>query len=147
MKLLGATPYLRVSDVETSIAFYRDALGFEVVASMQNSGRTYWARLHSGPASLMLSDGPARWLPHDDSVEHDHSAPWPGPGREQGLAISEATWLYVDDADAAHARLRSMGFDPVDDPVDHSYGVRDFAVRDPDGYYYVIGHRLERPQT
>jgi uncharacterized glyoxalase superfamily protein PhnB len=35
-----------------------------------------------------------------------------------------------------------MGISTVDEPEDKFYGLREFLVRDPDGYYLAIAQRL-----
>lgn len=135
------TPYLRVADVARSLAFYLDALGFEVAATNDYRGETVWALLRAGPVSIMLSLWPARSLEHDD-VDHDHPEwtgaahvnPWPD--------ISVATFLYVDDVEAAYRRILASGHETIDKPTDRPYGVREVLVRDPDGYFLVLAQRL-----
>lgn len=140
MGISELTPYLRVADLARSIAFYTDGLGFTVTDRMVDDGRTVWARLASGGASIMLSAGGARSLEHSDDDDHVH-APFPGPRQSDGIDVHTATWLYTDDVDAAHARLVAAGADVVEAPQEQPYGLRDFLVRDPDGYHYVVGQR------
>jgi uncharacterized glyoxalase superfamily protein PhnB len=142
MKVLGATPYICVADVERSLAFYRDLLGFEVVNTMEWEGRTTWARITNGPFGLMLSSGAAGSLEHDDDDDHAH-ATWQGPRHAEGIDIFNATWFDVLDVDAVYDELKSAGADILYPPADRHYGVRDFMVRDPDGYYYVVGSRID----
>ena len=53
------------------------------------------------------------------------------------------TYLYVDDVEATYQELRQSGIEPEDQPEDKFYGLREFLLRDPDGYYYAIAQRLE----
>ncbi|MET8961985.1 VOC family protein [Streptomyces sp. NPDC004074] len=41
--------------------------------------------------------------------------------------------LATPDLDGTFARLRTAGVEIVQEPTEHPYGVRDFAVRDPAG--------------
>ncbi len=54
MKLRNLVPVLDVQDVEESILFYCDTLGFEVHDKVTWGGRTEWALLRSGEVQLML---------------------------------------------------------------------------------------------
>jgi putative membrane protein len=66
LELRGIRPLLQVFDMPRSLAFYRDALGFEIVDSAPGgaSGDAVdWARLRRGGAGL--DAGPARGLLSD----------------------------------------------------------------------------------
>jgi lactoylglutathione lyase len=145
MDINAVTPYLHVSDVQRSIAFYRDALGFQVTAGMEHDGRPAWARLENGPTSLMVSSLMARSLPHDDDDDHQHGGTWPGPGQVVGVDVLGATWLYVSDVDAQYERLKAAGFAVIGEPRDQTHGTREFMLADPDGYHYVIASPIARP--
>ncbi|MFQ5630809.1 MAG: VOC family protein [bacterium] len=48
------TPILICKDVQSSIKFYCDILGFEVEDRMDDVGKTGWAMLKNGEVQLML---------------------------------------------------------------------------------------------
>jgi catechol 2,3-dioxygenase-like lactoylglutathione lyase family enzyme len=75
--MLDCTPLLNVANVERSLAFWRDGLGFEVIANWDHEGRPAFARLRSGGAELMLN------RPSD--VER------PGPAPRRATATSSST--------------------------------------------------------
>jgi catechol 2,3-dioxygenase-like lactoylglutathione lyase family enzyme len=125
-----------------SLAFYRDGLGFTVTNSAGANGSITWAFLENGPVSLMLSTGSAYSLAHDEDEDHVHSE-WAGPERPSGIDINSVTWFYVPGVDEVHVHLTQGGFDVVDSPAPKGYGLRDFLVRDPDGYHYAIGTPLQ----
>jgi catechol 2,3-dioxygenase-like lactoylglutathione lyase family enzyme len=50
MKLTGLVPMLWTKDLDTSIAFYHDLLGFECIARVEG-----WASLSKDGVELMLS--------------------------------------------------------------------------------------------
>jgi uncharacterized glyoxalase superfamily protein PhnB len=142
MRILQSTLYLRVSDMQRSLAFYVDGLGFEVTSRMSEGGELFWARLSKDGCSLMISDRPSRFVSEGQDSEHEHDA----EGRHlfSGVAVAPAgelnlvTFLYVDDVDAAYEDLRARGIDVEEAPEDRFYGLREMLVRDPDGYYYAI---------
>jgi catechol 2,3-dioxygenase-like lactoylglutathione lyase family enzyme len=47
-------PLLAVGDVGRSLAFYRDALGFDLAGRAEADGRTFWCRLARDGVSIML---------------------------------------------------------------------------------------------
>src|SRR5262249_9513868 len=60
-------PLLNVANLQESLRFYVDGLGFEVKRKWESDGRLYWCWLQHGGASLMLqqppTDGPDSWKP------------------------------------------------------------------------------------
>jgi len=140
MDLTHATSYLRVSNMETSLSFYRDCLGFEVVNESRAEDGLFWVSLRLGAATLMLSTRPSRIFEHQGLHKHDSHGRhiFPGPTSVNDGDLNQVTYLYVPDADAAYSELLSRGVMPMDKPENKFYGVREFLVRDPDGYYYAI---------
>lgn len=51
--------------------------------------------------------------------------------------------LHVDDADEAIRRAVRAGATIELEPVDHFYGERSGAIRDPFGHRWTIGHKIE----
>ena len=54
MSLQTIWPLIWVTDMERSLAFYRNGLGFQMVASWEGPYGIAWCRLTRGPVSLML---------------------------------------------------------------------------------------------
>ncbi len=107
-------PVLDVADMERSLAFYRDMLGFEASTFGKPLG---FAIVQRG--TVTLADTPCvkpspRWV----------------------------TYIYVRDADAILAELQVRGVAVVEPIVDKFYNCRDFTIRDPDGHCLGIGHVL-----
>lgn len=111
-----------VRDYEQAIAFYRDGLGFEVL--FDGPGEGGFRLLHlgtGGQASLWLMQA----LPGDEQLV----------GRQTGghpLGV-----LYVDDMDAALARLAALGTVPAQPPGADG-GARWAHVRDLYGNQIVL---------
>ena len=55
MNLQNCTPLLNVGSIERSLGFWRDLVGFEVVAQFEEAGVLRWVRLRSGGVGLMLN--------------------------------------------------------------------------------------------
>lgn len=121
----GLTPLLLVYDIPTSLRFYRDVLGFEVVSTSPPLGedKCHWAWLRLGSADVMLND----------TYETDDDRP-PEPDRAR-TAAHEDTCLYFGcpDVDAAYEQLRAKGI-KVKEPFVTPYGMKQMYLRDPDGY-------------
>jgi lactoylglutathione lyase len=103
-------PILYVTDVERSLGFYRDLLGFTVAYEWRDEDVL-------GFVSLALGDG--------RSVGLARRAPDAGERFE--------LCLLVDDADAACAELRAKGVPIRREPQDQPWGERMFYAEDPDG--------------
>jgi glyoxylase I family protein len=126
----GAVPLLCVYDVPTSIAFYRDMLGFEVVQTSKpfsNAKDDYgWAMLRLNGVELMLNNQ------YEDNVR----PPQPDATRAAG---HRDTILYFAcrNVDGAYAYLRERGL-AVETPKVAYYGMKQVYVQDPDGYGIVF---------
>lgn len=121
----GLTPLLQVYDMPTSVRFYRDVLGFEVVTTSPTLGedRFHWALLRLGNAELMLNT--AYEFDHERPAEPEHAR----------TAAHDDTGLYFGcpDVKAAYEELRAKGV-TVKEPSVTGYGMKQLYLRDPDGY-------------
>ena len=104
---------LVVSDYDPAIAFFVDALGFDLVEdspSLTNDGRPKrWVvvRPPGAVTGLLLAQ-----------VDGEHQAGAVG----NQTAGRVGFFLHVDDFDAAHARMTSAGVRFLTDPRDEPYG-------------------------
>src|SRR5262252_3647201 len=114
-----AVPLLQVFDMQTSLTFYRDVLGFEIV---RQTDQDWWAMIRLGGATLMLNT----------AYEDNERPPAPDPQRVLGHQ-DVSLYFDFDDLDALYTHLKANGCD-VKPPADTTYGLRQLSVRDPDGY-------------
>jgi uncharacterized glyoxalase superfamily protein PhnB len=130
IEIEGAVPLLCVYDVPTSIAFYRDVLGFEVVQASKpftdakdDSG---WAMLRLNGVELMLNN----------AYENNVRPPQPDAARVLG---HRDTILYFAcrDVDGTYTHLRERGV-AAEPPKVAYYGMKQVYVKDPDGYGLVF---------
>jgi catechol 2,3-dioxygenase-like lactoylglutathione lyase family enzyme len=127
--------FLPHNDPDASLAFYRDALGFEVRNDVGYNGMRW---LTVGPAGQ----------PGVSIVLYPPVAS-PGVTDEEKRTIAEmmakgtfATMLLATpDVDATFERLQARDVEIVEEPTDQPYGVRDCAVRDPAGNLLRIQQR------
>ncbi|WNM25140.1 VOC family protein [Demequina capsici] len=122
------------TDPEASLAFYRDALGFEVLNDVGN-GTMRWITV--GPAG-----GGTTVVLHPPAVD-------PGITDDERRTVAEmmakgtyaSLVLATDDVDGAFAAIEATGAEVVQEPADQPYGVRDCAFRDPAGAMVRIQQR------
>ncbi|HEY6979811.1 VOC family protein [Reyranella sp.] len=117
----GSTTVFTVKDVMTSLAYYRDKLGFDV--AFEYGTPTFYVGLCSGDVTLHL-------------VAASRTPRQPGHG---GVCI------FVDDVDTLHAELTKRGANVLKAPANYDYGLRDFDVADLDGNMIFFG--MEIPKT
>src|SRR5690606_14779763 len=117
----GLRMELFVQDMDVSIDFYCRVLGFELLRKEEG-----YASLRSGDVVLGL--GPIAKLPVSDGSFTQRRL---AGDRGAGVEIV----LEVDDVDAMQERVRAAGH-PITEPLeDRPWGLRDFRIVDPDGYY------------
>ena len=122
LDISGMTPLIQVFNVPRALAFYRDILGFQVVADSGNGDHSSWVWLRLNNADLMLND----------QYEPGHEPPQPPPERTKW---HKDTCLYFNcpDPDAAYEFLKSKALD-LKPPKVAQYGMKQLHVTDPDGY-------------
>jgi len=58
-----AIPFFGVKDLNRSLDFYRDQLGFQMTHSWSPEGKIRWCNIHRGGANLMLQEYLPEFLP------------------------------------------------------------------------------------
>ena len=126
-KLHRMTPVLNVQDIDRSLAFYRDAVGFELASSQEALEERNWCYLRNGDIHLMLDGGTGEGeaLFDPDAVPEDGA--WPA-----------IYYFYPDDVVAMHRQLAASGYD-VSELYVTPYGMREFWLKDPDGHLLTFG--------
>ena len=128
-----------VTDVEESLRFWRDGLGFEVqmdatfqgdwptlfgVARHRSCGRSSWAQ----PGDMEVGHRRAGRVPAAPTRRPDRHPPRPPPPASGFLLLS-----VFADVDATLARLADLGLGGDPRVIDAAPGVRLAVVTDPDG--------------
>lgn len=128
----GFYPALTVTDLDRSIRFYDDALGFKLTFSIPGpDGKLVFANVTNGDANLMLGVTPAGQ---------------PDPAAQGPLGSGVNLYVSVDnddDIDALFERARSAGARVIHEPTDQFWGDRDWTVADPDGYQITVGKQMK----
>lgn len=122
LALSSASPSFTVDDLESSLAFYRDVLGFAVEETWKDDeGSVMGVSLKAGDVSFMI--GQDDWKKGRDRK------------KGEGLRIYCETRKSVDDL---AKRIEANGGRLDQGPTDEPWGVRDISLTDPDGFKITI---------
>jgi uncharacterized glyoxalase superfamily protein PhnB len=130
------TIMLTCADMQTSAHFYRDVLGFEMAEAWPDKENPLWANMVLDEQSVMIG---AAMEPDQSQCSSDHegSALMSEMLEEfrSGTPGAGASFYFrVADVDAYFQDVTSKGAKAVSQPKSQFYGLRDFQLRDPDGY-------------
>jgi catechol 2,3-dioxygenase-like lactoylglutathione lyase family enzyme len=125
-EISGISPFFIVKHVPSSLAFYRDRLGFEITFQGPEPDDIFFGIVRRGGAQILMKDIGV--------------APVPNYTRDikKGIARWDA-FVIVPDPDALATEFASRGvefFEPLKDTDD---GLRGFEVKDADGYLLFFG--------
>ena len=121
-------PTLAVADMQKTLRFYNDVLGFETAFTMPDeNGELVHASVKRGDVSIMFSPQGQPGLTHA------------GEGLVLYFTIGDD-----DDVDAEFAHARANGVTVMQEPTDQFWGHRDWAIKDPDGYYLTISKEIRQ---
>lgn len=113
-----AVPFFNVTDIEASLRFYVEGVGFSVTNQWAPEGRTRWCWLQLGDTAVMLQE---YW-------RDGHRAGAPEGPLGQGVSI----YFICTDALAVYHELISRGIAATRPFVGNGMWVT--SVNDPDGY-------------
>jgi len=122
-EISGISPFFIVTDVPSSLSFYRDQLGFEITFQ-EPADEPFFGIVCRGRAMIMLKDVGVDPLPN---YKREPAARWDA-------------YVYAPDPDslAAEFASRNVAFSqPLKDTHD---GLRGFELKDADGYVLFFGH-------
>ena len=120
LRLRSIAPSFTVNDVERSVAWYRDGLGFFVSERWEEGSRLQGVMLKAGTCHVVLSQ--------DDFSK----------GRDRPKGVGFRIWCdTTQDVDAIAERLRTFGGTIVEEPGDR-WDTYSFTAEDPDGFKITI---------
>lgn len=102
------------ADVDVTTSFY-ERLGFQVAG--RNDGPPRYAAIRMGAVRIGVCEA--------DPID---------PARRAYPAMTEIV-IEVDDVHATRDRIVEQGIEPTEDLQKRDWGLTDFRVTDPDGYY------------
>ena len=124
------TPNLLVDDVERSLRFYEDVLGFTRGFTVPEARPFVFGSVVSGAIEIFFNE-------KNVAIKE-----YPSFG---GKPLGITGTLYIElgsgAIDALHERLKALA--PVVMPfITQWYGVKEFAIADPDGYVITFAERV-----
>ena len=111
------------ADLDASVGFYVDVLAFDVVRDERDASPPY-AALRRDHVRLGMSGRP----------------PIADPAQRRPPVGVELV-LEVDDLPAERRRVAAAGWPVTEDVTLRPWGLRDFRLLDPDGYYWRLTTR------
>src|SRR3982750_2205288 len=122
------TPNLLVANVERSVAFYVETLGFSRGLTVPDESPLVFASVTSGAVEIFFNDAVTA------AKEYPAFAGKP-------IGASGTMFIEMQGVDAFHDRLKPS-VKIVMPLVTQFYGLREFAIEDPDGYVITFAERV-----
>lgn len=120
------SPYIMMRDVDRAIAFYKEAFGAtETARETDETGNVRNAEIKIGDSMLMFGQ-------HAD-IASPTSEPLP----------PLSFYMYIEDADAIHAKAIAAGAKEIFPVEERFYGNREGGIVDPFGITWWIATRIE----
>lgn len=112
---------LSVKDLQKSLAWYCDVVGFGIDRKYEREGKLMAVALQAGDVRILinLDDGAKGW----------------DRAKGEGLSLQITTDQNVDEI---ANRIKQRGGTLATEPADLPWGGRAFRLRDPDGFRFVI---------
>jgi uncharacterized glyoxalase superfamily protein PhnB len=127
MDLTTHSTFLPHDDPEASLAFWRDALGFEVRDDVGYGGMRWIIVGPPGQPGTSIVLHPPGAAPGITDDERRTIAEMMAKGTYASINLAAA------DLDGTFERLQASDAEVVQEPTEQPYGVRDCALRDPAG--------------
>jgi lactoylglutathione lyase len=115
-----AVPFFNVHDIEVSVRFYVEGLGFSITREWTPEGKLRWCSLQHGEAEIMLQEF---W-------KGDDRHPANVPTEKLGMGVSIC--FFCQDALALYREFTARGIEASEPYVGNGMWVT--SLSDPDGY-------------
>lgn len=123
MNCTSLTPNIGVKNVNDTVKFYTEKLGFQLIMSNPQEGTLLWAMLSNGPVSLMFQENASLI---EEYPELKNSG--------KGLLTF---YVKVQGLTALYDKLK--GTDMIVKELARTfYGANEFAIRDNNGYVLTL---------
>jgi len=117
LRIRSISPSFTATDLQRSIAFYRDVLGFVIGEEWRENGELAGCEIRAGAVTFMLGQ--------DDFAK--------GRDRQKGVG-TRLRCLTAQDIDRLATEIKARGGVLDQEPQDMPWGERVFMVSDPDGF-------------
>lgn len=124
----SVTPNLLVSNLDRSTAFYRDVLGFTVKQTVPDAAPFVFVWLERDGVPVFLNDPKAV----EKDVARVSARPFGG---------TATMFFVITGVDAYHAQVAPRA-NVVMELKTQFYGMREFAIEDPDGHILTFAERV-----
>lgn len=118
----GVIPVLPVADIDATLNYYRDVLGYSVEGRHQDaSGQVVFGSVLCGQANLYLS-------------------------KTNEPIVANHCYVFADEVDDLCATFKARGARIVDEPMDMPWGYRQFTLQDLNAhifYYFRFSDGVE----
>lgn len=114
----GLIPALLVRDMAGTLVLYR-RLGFSVTGAHPSEADPSWAEVTRDEIRLQFHTEPPVGTPDEP-------------------AMSGTLYVFTDDVAALAEEFRAAGIAFAWEPEEMPYGLREFGIRDPNGYYLAF---------
>jgi uncharacterized glyoxalase superfamily protein PhnB len=122
MKLNNLRPMLEAVDLQQTIKFYTELLGFKCGALYPEGEDPCWTALYRDDVEIMFT------------LRNEHSV-------IEKPVMSGSLYLNVDNVDEAWEYLKDQT--TIEYPIENfEYGMREFAIRDCNGYLLQFGQEI-----
>lgn len=117
-------------DVQATIDFYCNVLGFEVRDRMDDVGASGWASLNRGSVGIMLAS--PTYIP--------------SPHPKNGQLSEVLFYFYTEDVVDLRNHIVQKGY-PVSDFAVRFYQMKEIELTDPEGHILIFGQDTDEPPT
>lgn len=124
MRIVGADPVLAVHDLYRASTWFGRVLG----CTLAEPDPGNWVFCTAGPVTFMLGRCPGA-LPVAKLGDHNYVA-----------------YLSVEGVDEYYARAVAEGAEVLKPPTDEPWGMREMALRSPEGHRFMLAERIEAPE-
>jgi uncharacterized glyoxalase superfamily protein PhnB len=117
------SPSMTVNDLQKSIRFYTEGLGFEIASKHEVDGVVRFVMLKAGAAEIGIGQ--------DDF----------GKGKDRVKGIGSRIWINTQqDLAPIAASVKAAGFKLNSEPAPLEWGPMAFTVTDPDGFMISVSN-------
>ena len=118
-----------VKDVNETVKYYEDVLGFQMLASHPEEGKFEWAMVGSGGVTLMFQTA--------ESLSGELPL-----FKGKDIFGSLTLYITVDDVEELHEKIKDKA-EIIKDLNKTFYGATEFVVKDPNGYILILNTQGE----
>lgn len=128
-EMKSLVPNLMVKDVNQTLAYYTEVLGFTLVATVPDQGRLVWGMVKAGGATFMFQE--------EKSLKKEYPAL---SKFQQGGGLT--FYIHVTDVQALFDSLK-LKVTMAGPLIKKPYGATEFAIEDINGYILTFSQNIE----